>query len=292
MSNVAQAVIEQQRKRAEMSSYEPTDLTKYFTIALEKGVARGEKTIRLLPDPIDPDASPFVEVYFHVFPVGGKMRKLYDPDKNEQKPSPLSEIYRKFKNSTDPATKEAAKKYRPRLFYIIRCIERGKEHEGVKFWRFPHDAKGAGVFDMMTDLFQKYGDIINPDTGLDLNIKLTKVKGKGNTEYTDITSILPNPTSVLSDDLNLKAQWLADKSTWESVYKKYDHDYLMLVAEDETPTWSEALNKWVAKGEPDQTTSASTGEDMASAVNENSEVQAELPVSEEEIVVQPDDLPF
>ena len=131
--DVTQAILDQQRKKAEETSYETVDLTKYFTIALEDNVSRGEKVFRILPA-LPTEATPFMEVWFHQIEVGGNRRKLYDPGKNEGKRSPLTEVYNKLKDSKDPADKAIAAKYRPRLYYVIRGIERGKEHEGIKFW--------------------------------------------------------------------------------------------------------------------------------------------------------------
>jgi hypothetical protein len=293
MSNVTQAVLEQQRKRAAQSSYEPTDLTKYFTIALEKGIQRGEKTFRILPDPINPAGSPFVEVYFHVIKVGDKQRKLYDPGKNEGKPSPLTEVYKELMATGDPNDKNIARDYKPRLYYVIRGIERGKEHEGIKFWRFPHDSKGSGAFDMISAIFNKFDDITDPLTGRDLSIQLQKVKSPRGQEYTNISTIIANDPSPLSADASLVQQWMADKSTWESVYKKYDYDYLQIVAEQGIPTWSEeGGGKWVAKTEADQTTSTSTSDNMAEVVV-GAEVQADIPVVDDAAMHIPDDdLPF
>jgi hypothetical protein len=305
MSNVAQAVLDQQAKRAAQSTFEKTDLTKYFTIALDKGITRGEKIFRMLP-PKNPDQSPFIEVYFHVVEVGGKQRKLYDPGKNEGKPSPLNEIYNELKGDPDPAVKKQAAKYRPRLYYIIKGIERGKEQEGVKFWRFPHESKGTGVFDMLTTIFKKFGDVTDPVTGTDLLINLTKVKDQRGKEYTAITSILPNGVSPLSASQELVEQWLADPMTWENVYKKYDHEYLLIIAEGGIPMWSEHDNKWVPKPETDDTPSTSTQETITDALPTagtpqgtasatHAIVSVEIPVVTavaEGTTISEDDLPF
>jgi hypothetical protein len=300
MSNVAQAVLDQQKRRAQQSTFEPTDLTKYFTIALDKGITRGEKIFRILP-PATPDQSPFVEVYFHVVEVGGKSRKLYDPGKNEGKPSPLNEIYNGLKADPDPAVKKLAAKYRPRLYYIIKGIERGKEHEGIKFWRFPHESNGKGVFDMITTIFKRFGDITDPVTGCDLNIDLSKVKDQRGKEYTAITSILPSAPSTLSTNPELTKQWLEDKMTWENVYKKYDHEYLLIIGEGHIPMWSEQENKWIAKPEADPTTSTSTEETITDAIpgapvaQSASAATPEIPVVSEVAEatgISEDDLPF
>lgn len=295
MSNVADQVAQQAAKRATSSSFESTDLTKYFTIALPQGVTRGEKTFRMLPP--KENQLVFVELWFHSIKVGGKQRKLYDPGKNEGKVSPLNEVYNGLKGATDPAERALARNYRPRLFYVIKGIEREKEHEGVKFWRFPHDDKGGGIFDQISPIFKKLGDITDANTGRDLSISLAKVKNPKGGEYTAISSILPNDPAPLSDNPQLMRQWLDDPLTWENVYKKYDTEYLFIVAQGDQPMWSESENKWIPKPETDSTEGSGTQDNMGNAVGgapsaptaqtDHPDVAAE---GTEEI--SPDDLPF
>jgi hypothetical protein len=300
MSNVVDQVLAQQAKRASQSQFESTDLTKYFTIALPQGVSRGEKTFRMLPP--KPDQLVFTEIWFHSIKVGNNHRKLYDPGKNEGKPSPLSDVYNLLKASNDPSDKALARNYRPRLFYVIKGIEREKENEGVKFWRFPHDDKGGGIFDLISPIFKKFGDITDPKTGRDLSLTLTKVKNKQNNgEYTAISAILPNDPSPLSTNEQLSQQWIDDTMTWENVYKKYDTEYLFIVAEGNIPAWSEAENKWIAKTEADDTEGSGTQDNIGNAVGATNTptppaAQTDHPAVDTDPVagddISPDDLPF
>lgn len=293
MSSVVDQVMAQQQKRAsQSSSFESTDLTKYFTIALPQGITRGEKTFRMLPP--KNDELVFVELWFHTVKVGGKQRKLYDPGKNDGKPSPLNEVYNVLKSSNDQNDKALARNYRPRMFYVIKGIEREKENEGVKFWRFPHDDKGGGIFDMISPIFKKLGDITDANTGRDLSISLAKVKNPKGGEYTAISSILPNDPTPLSADAQLMAQWLADPMTWKNVYKVYDTEYLLLVAEGHTPMWSEeGGGKWVPKPEVDGTEGSGTQDNIGAAVGETPTAQTEHPtVAADTEEISPDDLPF
>lgn len=293
MSNVAQAVLNQQKKRADQSQFVTTDLTKYFTIALDKNVSSGEKIFRMLP-PKNAEDSPFTEVYFHVVDVEGTSRKLWDPAKNEKKPSPLTELYNRLRASGDPDDKNLSKKFNSRLFYIIKGIERGKEAEGVKFWRFPHDSKGTGIFDQLVTIFKKYGDITDILTGCDLCINLTKAKDpRSGKEYTTITSILPERPSPLSTNPDLQKTWLDDTMTWENVYKKYDTEYLQIIAEGDVPTWSEAAGKWVAKSTAPETEESGTNENMSGGINTHAPEND--PFSNNvvpESTIPEDDLPF
>lgn len=302
MSNVVDQVLAQQAKRATQNSFESTDLTKYFTIALPQGVSRGEKTFRMMP-PKEGELV-FTEVWFHSIKVGGKQRKLYDPGKNEGKPSPLTDVYNALKGSNDPADKALSKNYRPKLFYVIKGIERELEHQGVKFWRFPHDEKGGGVFDLISPIFKKFGDITDVETGRDLSLTVSKVKNPKGGEYTAISAILPNDPSPLSTNPELKKQWLNDPITWHNVYKKYDTEYLFIIAEGHIPTWSESEGKWIAKPETDDTEGTSTQDSMGSAMGSATDEGAatnvppltstDHPATETEVdeTINEDDLPF
>lgn len=296
-NNVVDQVLAQQQKRAsQQQTFESTDLTKYFTIALPQGVTRGEKTFRILPS--KDGGSPFIEVWFHSIKVGGKQRKLYDPGKNEGKPSPLTDVYTALKASGDLADKNLANNYKPRLFYVLKGIEREKEHEGVKFWRFPHDNKGGGIFDLVSPMFKKFGNITDPLTGRDLSLTVAKIKNPKGGEYTAVTAILPNDPSPLSVDKTLQDAWLADESTWENVYKKYDTDYLYIIADGYIPMWSETEKKWIAK--PDTDDSEGTGnQDTIGAPLEGKSATEKLPETDHPATegyetngISDDDLPF
>jgi hypothetical protein len=284
-------VLAQQKARAEQSNSNATDLTKYFTVALPNGVSSGEKCIRILPP--KEGQMLFTEVWFHSIKVGGTNRKLYDPGKNEKKPSPLTDVYNVLKNSNDPADKALARNYYPRLFYVIKGIERGKEHEGVKFWRFPHSNRGDGHFDSITPLFKRYGDISDPETGRDMVLTLKKVKNSyGSGEYTTIQSILADDPSPLSTDSALKEQWLADPMTWEDVYKKYEADYLLIVAQGDVPTWSESDNKWIAKPSGENDESSGTQDTVGDSLPPKTDNSAPAATNSTKVDINPDDLPF
>lgn len=298
MSSIAEQVAAQAARAAKSSSFESVDLTKYFTIALPQGVSKGEKTFRMLPP--QENQTPFVEVWFHSIRVGGKQRKLYDPGKNEGKPSPLTDVYNQLQSTGDIADKTLSRDYRPRLYYVIKGIEREKEHEGVKFWRFPHDNRGSGIFDSISPIFKKYGDITDAKEGRDLSLTLVKVKSpKGNGEYTAVQAILPNDKSPLSDNEELAKTWIEDTMTWENVYKKYDTEYLLIIAEGNTPMWSEADKKWVAKPDADTMEESGNQSNMAAGVGEPNVPHAPITPPTDTPAVNPaandisaDDLPF
>lgn len=247
--SVLDAVLKQYEKNKQSASgntnkvSQEERLKKYFTTVLPKGVTTMEKRIRLLP-PKD-DGTPFVESRFHELQVDGNWVKLYDPA-FEGKRSPLNEVYDELKASTDPEDVKLASNYYSRKFYIVKLIDRDKEQDGVKFWRFKHNTKGEGVFDKIQPIFKNKGDITDPEKGRDLILTLTLTKSGKNKEYTVVSSVIPDDVSPLHEDQNIVNEWVNDPLTWTDVYSKKPEEYLTIVAEGKVPKWNMEEKKWVS----------------------------------------------
>lgn len=224
-------------------------MKKYFTTVLPKGSKGEERRIRILPT--KDGSSPFVEVYFHEVQVDGKWVKLYDP-KQEGKRSPLHEVYEGLMMTGVDADKELARTYRSRKFYIVKVIDRDHENDGVKFWRFKHNAKGDGILDKVFPIFRNKGDITNPENGRDLILSLALTKAGTGKEYTTINSIIPEDAGPLHTDADVAKTWLDDELTWSDVYSKKGEDYLELVARGEAPRWDSDQKKYVSSSTNDE----------------------------------------
>jgi len=218
-------------------------LKRYFTTVLPKGSKGEERRIRILPT--KDGGSPFVEGYFHEVQVGGKWVKLFDPAQ-ENKRSPLNEVKDALMATGVEADRELARNYRSRKFYIVKVIDRDHESDGVKFWRFKHNAKGDGVIDKIFPIFRNKGDITDPEKGIDLILTLSLSKSGQGKEYTVINSVLNDDSSPLHTDADVAKTWLDDTLTWSDVYSKKGEDYLELVAKGEEPRWDTNLNRWVS----------------------------------------------
>ena len=217
-------------------------MKKYFTTVLPKGVKNQERRIRILPT--KDGSSPFVEVYFHEIQVDGNWVKLYDPAQDGKR-SPLNEV-REGLLQGDEQSKELAKQYRARKFYIVKVIDRDNEQDGVKFWRFKHNAKQDGVLDKIFPIFQKKGDITDVSNGRDLTLFLTLTKSGNGKEYTAINSIMPEDPSPLHEDNTIAKGWVDDSLVWSDVYSKKSEEYLEMVAKGESPRWDSVTGKWVS----------------------------------------------
>ena len=225
-------------------------MKKYFTTVLPKGSKGEERRIRILPT--KDGSSPFVEVYFHEIQVDGKWVKLYDP-KQEGKRSPLNEVKEGLEMTGSESDRELARQYRSRKFYIVKVIDRDHEQDGVKFWRFKHNAKQDGILDKIFPIFQKKGDITDPKKGRDLTLFLALTKSGTGKEYTTINSIIPEDASPLSEDKETAKLWLEDELVWSDVYSKKPEDYLEMVARGEVPRWDSETKKWISNSQSEET---------------------------------------
>lgn len=175
-------------------------------------------------------------------------------------------IYEKNKVIFTEANKWEAKK-----FYIIRGIDKGKEKDGVKFWRFKHNFKNQGTLDKLLPILQEYTDMnqvdfADPKFGTDLSITMADSEFNGRV-YKQISAISARGKSPLSGDALVMQSWLEDNITWREVFlpKKAPgvepYEFLEMCVAGTNPYWddSDSANKhWVFPGRPDLEEAANT----------------------------------
>ena len=248
-NSVLDSVLAQYEKNSTSSSSQKTNISqedrlkKYFSAILQKNEKSASRRIRILPT--KDGSSPFVEVWYHEIQVNGQWVKLYDPEKNDNDRSPLTEVYNELISTGKKEDKELASQYRSRLFYIVKVIDRDNEQDGVKFWRFKHNYKQEGVLDKILPIWKAKGDVTNAEKGRDLIIELTKAKTPQGKEYTVIQTIMYDDPQPLHEDKSIMEGWIQDELTWNDVYSKKPVEYLEAVAVGETPMWSSELKKYV-----------------------------------------------
>lgn len=218
-------------------------MKKYFAAILEKNQSSATKRIRILPT--KDGSSPFVEAYFHEVQIGGQWNKLYDPGKNDNEPSPLTDIYQELLKTGKESDKELAKQYNTRKFYIVKVIDRDRPEDGVKFWRFKHNYKNEGVLDKIIPILKAKGDVTDSEKGRDLIIELAKAKTPKGKEYTVIQTIMYDDPTPVHEDSNTANSWINDELTWRDVYSKKPTDYLEAISRGETPRWDTDAGKYV-----------------------------------------------
>jgi hypothetical protein len=184
-------------------------------------------------------------VWYHEVQVEGKWNKIYDPGKNDNERSPLTEIHDELMSTGKESDKELAKSYKPRKFYIVKVIDRDNEADGVKFWRFKHNYKNEGILDKIIPIWKAKGDITNPVNGRDLIIELAKAKTPKGATYTVIQTVMHDDPSPVHTDAETAKTWTEDPLTWADVYSKKPVEYLEAIARGETPRWSSDLGKYV-----------------------------------------------
>jgi hypothetical protein len=246
MSNVLDAVLAQYEKnqgggQSKMSQDER--MKKYFALILGDKEKSGQRRIRILPT--SDGSSPFKEAWYHEIQVGGQWQKFYDPGKNDNERSPLTEVYDELMATGKKTDKDLATQYKSRKFYIVKVIDRDNEQDGPKFWRFKHNYKNEGILDKIIPIWRNKGDITDPDKGRDLIIELQKTKNPKGKEYTTVSAIMYEDPSPIHEDSKQSKEWVEDKLTWNDVYSKKPVEYLEAIARGETPKWDSEKGGYV-----------------------------------------------
>lgn len=218
-------------------------MKKYFAAVLGDKEKQGQRRIRILPT--TDGSSPFKEVWFHEVQVDGKYQKFYDPGKNDNERSPLTEVYEELMSTGDETDKKLAAQYKPRKFYIVKVIDRDNEQDGVKFWRFKHNYKNEGILDKLIPIFRAKGDITDDKKGRDVLLELTKAKTPTGSVYTVIQTIMYDDPTPLHEDKEISKEWVEDELTWEDVYSKKPVEFLEAIARGETPKWDSEKGGYV-----------------------------------------------
>jgi hypothetical protein len=210
-------------------------MKRYFAPYLSDKERSGQKRIRILPT--TDGSSPFKEAWYHEIQVDGKFEKFYDPAKNANERSPLTEVYEELISTGKESDKLLAAQYKSRKFYVVKVIDRDNEADGVKFWRFKSNYKNEGILDKIIPIWRNKGDITDAEKGRDLIVELGKSKTPKGKEYTTVSTIMyDDPTPLHTDTAQAKA-WINDTLTWNDVYAKKSTEYLEAIARGDTPKW-------------------------------------------------------
>lgn len=233
-------------------------------------------TIRLLP--FSPEGgSPFKKVFMHTVKVNKEVspsgwKTFVCPTHNKKDGSvmgdkcPFCETSAKARELKSKSLDEPTKKKygdveflnRVKEMWIVRCIERDHEEDGVKFWLFNSSKKKDGVYDKIMNLAKirseaaaKKGNtysIFDLNNGLDLVVTLSRTSDN-KTAVQIIDAGLPSP---LSEDFDLGEKWIHDSKKWDEVYTVKPYEYMAIIAMGGVPVFSKEENKYVDKEELDK----------------------------------------
>lgn len=242
------------------------DLKNYLQAKLSGDETSKTLTIRLLP--FTPEGgTPFHKVWMHMVKVNKEIsasgwKTFPCPTHNKLGDRcPFCEVSDGTKDKIKTINDEPLKKKlsevefmnRAKEYWVVRCIERGHEEDGVKFWLFPHSKKNDGVYNKIINKFQtryeaaknagKYNNIFDLNTGRDIIVVLSKTSdGKTSTDI-DIA----DDASPLSDNYELGVSWVNDTKKWNDVFTVKNTDYMSVVATGGVPVFSKEKNKYVNK---------------------------------------------
>lgn len=247
MSNVLDAVLAQYEKNQSGGSQtrmsQDERMKKYFALILGDKENTGQRRIRILPT--TDGSSPFKEAWYHEIQVGGQWQKFYDPLKNDNERSPLTEVYDELMATGKKSDQELATQYKSRKFYIVKVIDRDHEEDGPKFWRFKHNYKNEGILDKIIPIWRNKGDITDPEVGRDLIIELKKSKAPNGKSYTSVSAIMYEDPGTLHKDKEQANAWINDELKWTDVYSKKPIEYLEAIARGENPKWDSEKGGYV-----------------------------------------------
>lgn len=129
----------------------------------------GDQTIRIVPTA---DGDPFKEYWFHY--NLGKHNGFLSPKRNFGEDDPLNDFVRSLYNEGTEESIKMAKSLSARQRFFAPVVVRGEEEQGVRIWGF-----GKQVYETILGLVLNpdYGDITDPQTGIDLTINYGKPAG-------------------------------------------------------------------------------------------------------------------
>ena len=254
------------------------DVKNYLKVRLDPGQKEKKITIRLLP--ISPNGGTcFAHVHVHNVEVNKELVKqgqkpyksfiCLDEKKNPDidherfgKKCPLCEQGWKYYNDSLKATSEAEKKdlqkksldLQAKEAVIVRCIERGKEEEGVKFWKFnlrynnsdPYH-KIMGIVETRAKEGAAYGmdvNILDLYKGRDFNLTIKPGNTENQTEIEVIESGIDTPVTNNNEQLTA---WLNDEKKWQDIFTAKPYDYLRLAVDQKIPWYDRDKEQWVDK---------------------------------------------
>lgn len=283
-SSTLAAMLSQYETATSNSSENSFDLANYFTTYLPDGIDSAMKRIRILPT--EDNSSPFKEVHVHSAKVDGKNRKFTCIRHLNNEDCPFCEARAELLSTGEKSDEELAKSYKPRLMYVVKVIDREKESDGPKFWRFPINYKKEGILDKIMATAKLLGeDITNAETGRDLILNIVRVKNPRGGTYPTVNSVQAFDKTPLSQDAELAMSWAKDPKTWQDVYSVKGYDYLKIVVLGKVPMWDKKQEKFVPKDELE----ASKGEEedssneLDSQISMGAKAQKETKVKTEDV---------
>lgn len=246
------------------------DSRNYLDFSIPEGQSSREITIRLLPiSPAEP-ANYFKLVHIHNIKVNSELKPnksgkkgyicLEQSDLQAKSRCPIceaqGELWKQWHQETEQVKKDEIvkqiKELNTREYCIVRCIERGNEKDGPKFWRIPIRGDKTDVYHkilLLAETRNKEGkeagvniNILSLHNGRDLKITFTEGTGAP----TVVDKGISTPLSTNEEEFN---KWYYNEKKWDEVFTVKPYEYLKLVFNGESPWFDKVNEKWVSKTE-------------------------------------------
>ena len=296
--NITTDVMDEEVSEKKQLNYTAFDAKNYLNVKLADG--ENEKTLRIRLLPVDRNTdSPFKTIHMHQIKVAPELArsgwksyvclsKTEDIDHEEfGDKCPFCEMnqiaYKNMKEAQaagdqleEKRWKEISLANRSSEVCIVRCIERGAEEDGPKFWKFTVRSDGKDPkslikalykmrkqesidealedyeVDRVEDLPEDFVplNILDLETGRDLKVTITRVFDKDGkpTKKTSVSIVDYGKSRPLSKDSEEANEWISDKKVWSDVFVVKPYEYLSIILDGEVPFWDKVNKKWVSKG--------------------------------------------
>lgn len=314
--NVSGSAVEESMDKPQNTAQKKNDFDakNYLDTKLADGQNERTITVRILPVSNE-DGNFRIAVKTHNLKVNRRIAQsgfksflcLDDPQVPNYNPSIRCPICEKSKYYFEEAKKcrETDKEKSKKLFmkacslknkvtYIVRVIERGKESEGVKFWRFNENTQGKGIYDSLIALYkQRKNDmaeegienynIFDLDNGRDIVLNLTRTERSDGQEGVAIQITDKSINKPLTNDIELGNAWINDVKKWYNAYTVKSPEYLSIIADDMIPYFDRAQEKFVPKTEQDFLDAEKRKNEANAAVEAASEILKERTMEQQSI---------
>ena len=131
----------------------------------------GQHQVRLV---CPSSGDPFFEAYYH-YSMGAEGRTTVLSPRTNGDPDPIAEWGTQLWNEGTEASKEAAKRFWPKMRVFAPVLVRGEEDKGIRWWGFSRTTYQA-LLDIVLD--PDYGDITDPAEGTDVRVDYGKKAGQ------------------------------------------------------------------------------------------------------------------
>ena len=121
-----------------------------------------------------PSGDPFFEAYYH-YGMGAEGKTTVLSPRTTGGADPIAEWGTRLWNEGTEGSKEAAKRFWPKMRVFAPVVVRGEEDKGVRWWGFSRTTYQA-LLDVVMD--PEYGDVTDTEKGTDLRIEYGKKSGQ------------------------------------------------------------------------------------------------------------------